>query len=221
MEFLPAEEDEGLLLDRRHPVGLDSERLGQDGCNAPCAVIGSGARRPVEALHRDSGSEVGPIPSRRLGTDRIERHENACPGVLEAVGEETRGQVEGLVETRQRPNVGDPVERREERDGFGQTAIEGGGLVRPGDAGDPIPERLAIDPVVEHDGVAELADLAPDEAVTASLVPRKPTRVGGGQLGGAGGGTWGWHSRTIPGDPGPDGPVGPARPPLARASPGG
>jgi hypothetical protein len=113
VELLSAKEDERLFLDRCHPIGLDGERLAQDRCNAPRAVIGSGACRPVEALDTDSGSDLRPIPPRRLRTDRIERHENACPGVLEAMGEETRGQVDGLVEARQGPNVGDPVERRE------------------------------------------------------------------------------------------------------------
>ena len=103
------------------------------------------------------------------------------------MGQEPSGQIGGLVESRQGPGVGDPVERPEERDDLGEAAIERLGLVRPGNPRDSIPERLAVDRVVEHDGVPELPHLAPGEPMAAGLVPRQPARVGGSEVGRAAG----------------------------------
>src|SRR6185369_13501132 len=43
-------------------------------------------------------------------------------------------------------------------------------------------ERLAVGLVVEEDGIAEVADLAPGQGVAARLVPRQPADVGRGQV---------------------------------------
>jgi hypothetical protein len=80
-----------------------------------------------------------------------------------------------------------------------------GSLAGPGDAGDPVPERLVVGRVVEQPAVAEVADLAADQGVGARLVPGQPADVGRRRIDGpspfAGSGQLrpvGNHARTIP-----------------------
>lgn len=103
--------------------------------------------------------------------------------VLEAVCFQSIGQVGWLVEARDRPHVRKPVEAGEQRQCLGEPSVKRGGLRRPGDASDAVPERLAVGRVVEQDGIAEIANLAADEPVRARLVPRQPANVGGGEVG--------------------------------------
>ena len=97
-------------------------------------------------------------------------------------------EIGGLVEARERPDVRDPVERPEQGDDLGEAAVEGPRLVRPRDPRNAIPERLAVDGIVEHHGITELPDLSADEAVRVRLVPRQETRLGGIDRGRS---TWG------------------------------
>ncbi len=105
--------------------------------------------------------------------------------ILEAVGDEPLDQVEWFIEGRHRPDVRDPVDPGEECQHLGESSVEGSRRRRPGDAGDPVPEWLAIGGIMKEDGIAEIADLSTQEGVGFRLVPGEPADIGGGQVRGS------------------------------------
>ena len=123
---------------------------------------------PVDALdrHVGPGREIAvPAVPIRVEPGRVERHQHPCAVILESGAEQAVDEVGRLVEPRHRPEVRDPVERREERQRLRQAAVEPVAILGPGDAGDPVPERLAVGRVVEQDAVAESPDLAAEHPV--------------------------------------------------------
>jgi hypothetical protein len=124
---------------------------------------------------------------RRHGKGRIEGHQEPATEVLEAVGEEAGRQVGRLVEAGHRPEMRDPIETGEQGERLGQATIELRRRLRPRHARQPVPERLPVGFVIQEDGVAEIADLAPDQGVRPCLVPRQPADVLTGQIGGPAG----------------------------------
>ena len=72
-----------------------------------------------------------------------------------------------------------PSDRGEQHEDLGQPPVERGGVVRPAQPLEPVPERLALDRVVEQDRVAEVAQVAARDGVDARLVQEQAPHGGG------------------------------------------
>ena len=172
--------------------------------HGPMVVKGSTtpAGEAVIPLDRD------PRPSRarrKHGAIGVEGQHQTTAVIDEVVGDEALREVDRLVVSRRRPDVGDPVETREQAVRLGQASVERRRPGRPRDPRQAVPERLAIRLVVEQDGVPEVTDDAPEQRARTRLVPGQPAHVGRRQVarsgGPAGRGLTRWldHARTIPG----------------------
>ena len=88
-------------------------------------------------------------------------------------------QVRRRIVERRRPDVRRPADRGEQHEDLGQALVERRGVVRPAQPLEPVPERLALDRVVEQDRVAEVAQVAARDGVDARLVEEQSTHHGG------------------------------------------
>ena len=146
------------------------------------ALAAASAVGPVDAgqpLDRDA---VGDRPGGRRDAPArgsASSHQVARAHVAEPVRLEPRDEVGRRIVERRRPDVRRPADRGEQHEDLGQAPVEGGRVVRPAQPLEPVPERLALDRVVEQDRVAEVAQVAARDGVDPRLVEEQATHRGG------------------------------------------
>ena len=140
------------LRSRRAPTAVPGDRdaLAPEGSGDPRFR----GRQPRPCPHRSRRAPSG-------GPPRATRTPRRRGGAA---------QVRRLAAERERADVGQPVERREQRDHLVEAAVERGGLGRPARRDDAVPERLGVVGVVEEPAVAEVA--AARATASAARAPR-------------------------------------------------
>ena len=144
---------------RRTRSRLDVERLGEDDRDRPRRVVRGG--RPAIRWTRSTVTSGRTQrrrgrPRSRSSAGRVERHQQARAVVLEPVAEQPRRRGR---RGSSNPGIGQKCGIRSSAANSARVSVRrrsnASASVRPGDARDPVPERLAVGRVVEEHGVAE------------------------------------------------------------------